>query len=192
MLELLREKIESWKRLGVKESTNGSCLFAHIPRDFPEAYLHTFFAPRLATDWGKYEINLTVPLRELYSECNGLSIFHALSIYGIRSHFRRDQSARFEPFDLMAHDKEHRTVWHPLPKGIADTRIFFGSYGWDGSGVCVMAESPKVYRILRKTSVPSNEWRDIKTFLDSEYERINKLFSSEGYLLIEGTPTVPS
>jgi hypothetical protein len=38
---------------------------------------------------------------------------------------------------------------------------------------------------------PANEWPDIKTLLESEYERIRKLFTPEGYLRQKGMATAP-
>src|SRR5688572_17356978 len=108
MLESILKRIDEWKRLGYKDSADGSRLIAHTPRDFPDAYLHSYFAARSNKEWKMYGFELPPQLRELYSECNGLSIFSdAFSIYGIRDHYKRDASAQFQPFDLIEHDSEH-------------------------------------------------------------------------------------
>jgi hypothetical protein len=191
MLASLLKRIEAWTKLGCKESADGSRLVGHTPRDFPEAYLHRFFAPRSRTEWQAYGVNLPKSLQELYSECNGFSLFHgALETYGIRAHYKRYISAQFQPFDLITHDREHRNIWHPLPKQSPDQRVFFGGYG-DGSGIFVVGESPSVYRVVRNKSAPSNEWTSIQNFLKSEFDRINKLFTPEGYLLRTNLRTAP-
>jgi len=191
MLESILRRIDEWRRLGFKESPNGSRIVGHTPRDFPEAYLHTFFTPQSRKAWEEYGFRLPPPLQGLYSECNGLSLFHeALVIYGIRKHYNRDDSAQFQPFDLIDHNQEHRGAWHPLADYRSDRRVFFGSYS-DGSGIYVEAESPKVHRVIRGKVNPSNEWAHVESFLQSEYDRISNLFTSEGYLLREDFCTAP-
>jgi len=191
MLASLLKRIQAWNQLGCKESADGSRLVGHTPRDFPEAYLHRVFALRSRNEWQAYGMNLPKALRKLYSECNGLSLFHgALSIYGIRDHFKRDFSASFQPFNLITHDREHRSVWHPLPNQSLDQRIFFGGYG-DGSGIFIVGEAPTVYRAVRGKSVPANEWASIQNFLELEFDRISKLFSAKGYLLRKNLRTAP-
>lgn len=191
MLESILKRIDAWKRLGFKESPEGSRIIGHTPRDFPEAYLHSIFAARTQQDWQAYGIKLPTSLKELYSECNGLSLFGgAIAIYGIRTSYRRDDSAQYQPFDLITHDQEHRLSWHALPGQAADERVYFGSYD-DGSGIYVEAESPKVLRVICGALTPVNEWKSIKNFLEFEYDRISTLFTSDGYLLRDGLNTSP-
>ena len=178
MLEALLERMDEWRRLGCKESADDSRIIGHVPRDYPQAYLHRFFAPRPKSEWETYGFEPTGQFEQLYAECNGLSLFSgALCVYGIRSHYIRDESAQFQPFDLIHHHEEHLRVW-PNPNY---SSVFFGSYCQDGSGVYAETESPIVYRLIRGETKPANEWPDIKTLLESEYERIRKRFNLEGY-----------
>jgi hypothetical protein len=194
MIQTLINKMSKWKRLGEKADTNGNRIIAHIPRDYPEAYLHAIYVPLQETKWKEYAIDIPDQLADLYRECNGLSIFsNSLSIYGIRENYQRDlSSAQFQPFDLKQHDKEHRSVWHKLKKKESDDRTFFGSYEWDGSGVYVTKSSEKVFRCFRNESTPRNEWKNIEYFLSSEYARLEMLFTDDGYLKSEENPTTPT
>lgn len=138
MLESLIKKIDAGQSLGVKTAEDGSRIIAHTPQEYPQAYLHAFYSARTKSEWKKYQMELPAHLRELYEECNGLTLLGtSLSIYGMRSHFKRDDTAAFQPFDLSGHDRECRLANHPLTD-IADHRVFFGGYSWDGSSVYVM------------------------------------------------------
>ena len=165
MFENLLDRMSEWQHLGQKSDQNGSRIIGHIPRDYPEAYLHGYYAPKSKYDWESYDLKLSQSLEPLYRFCNGLSLFlDCLSIFGIRSHYNRDLSAQFQPFDLKSHDKEHREIWHRLPKANTDTRVFFGSYSWDGSGIYATFDDFKIYRVKRDDYKPSNTWIDIETF----------------------------
>jgi hypothetical protein len=191
MLESILKRIDAWKKLGFKESSDGSRIIGHTPRDFPGAYLHHFFAPRTPKEWQSYGVAPPGPLQHFYSECNGLSLFgDALALYGIRTSYRRDESAQYQPYDLIEHHREHCRVWHPRSNNKTDRRFFFGSYS-DGSGIYIEAESPEIYRVRRGETAPCNEWPELKGFLESEYDRIHKLFTHDGYLSDKKLNTTP-
>ena len=109
----------------------------------------------------------------------------------MRSHFKRDSSAAFQPFDLLQHDKEARLVNHPLPEG-EDDRIFFGGYDWDGSSVYVVSKNKRVYWCRDGTPERVREWASIKKYLTAEYERLIGLFDDRGYKHDEDAPTSPA
>jgi hypothetical protein len=194
MLESILEKMSQWKKLGEKTDEACNRRIGHTPIKFPQAYLHTFFAPLPESSWIEYGLSLPEPLRKFYKECNGLHLFASnLSIYGIRTNYvRTSQSTLFQPFDLKDHDREHRSVYHKLAKGIQDSRLFFGSYEWDGSGVYMTQDSDAVFRCLRNEVEPVNEWKNIQMFLESEYSRLEGLFNDKGYLIDEDLCTAPS
>jgi hypothetical protein len=191
MIENILTRMKQWERLGLKEDHRGSKIIAHVPRDFPAAYLHKYFAPISSSDWLSYAMSLPEQLVCLYQECNGLDFFLGkLSVYGLRQHFARDLSAQFQPFDLKDHDGEHRTIYHPL-KVSPDNRTFFASYLEDGSGVYVHLESEMVFRCLRDSSSPVNTWTNVKDFLETEFDRLASLHCEDGYLLEEDVSTTP-
>lgn len=192
MLTEVLARIARWEHLGSVESEEGSRLVAHTPRDFPQAYLHTYLAPASAAAWNDYPVSLPPQLRKLYSACNGIHLFGAaLSVYGIRSHHRRDASAQWQPFDLASHHAEWSRACERAGSDLSRGTVFFGSYMWDGSGVYVVGESPEVHRSLKGSASPINTWPDIPSFLLAEYDRLHALFSPEGYLLDESVPTIP-
>jgi hypothetical protein len=184
--------MEEWSRLGAKDSSDGSRIMGHIPKNFPEAYLHSFFAPLPLKNWKAY-LKLPSHLTELFSECNGLSLFFdCLSIYGIRQNYRRDLGAQFQPYDLKQHDHEHRTIFHPLSPAQIENRVFFGSYRQDGSGVFTAFDSPKVFRCLRNQNKPVNSWKHLEVFLKQEYDRLEVLHDKSGYLINKKKSTTPA
>lgn len=192
MLKDIILKMSEWEHLGAKGDSRGSKIIAHVPRDFPAAYLHGFFAPVAASDWLKYGMTLPEQLNLLYSECNGLNFFLGkLVTYGLRQHYIRDLSAQFQPFDLKTHDEEHRNIHHKL-KGTKDNRVFFASYREDGSGVYVNLDDEKAFRCLRGSSEPVNSWPNVKSFLESEFDRLASLHRADGYLRQEDCTTTPA
>jgi hypothetical protein len=192
MIEHILQRFREWEHLGVKVSGDGSRLVAHTPRDYPEAYLHSFFAPQSESAWKTYGVRLPGQLRQLYRECNGFSIFaNSLSLYGIRTHYARDDSARFQPFDLATHHSECIHSFHRGSAAETDEGIFFGSYSEDGSHVFTTPYSPQVHRVLRGSTRIVNSWPDLVSFLTTEYDRIDHLFTRVGYPLCADTITTP-
>ena len=52
-------------------------------------------------------------------------------------------------------------------------------------------DDPQVHRVLRRSARVVNSWPDLATFLATEYDRLDRLFSRAGYLLDPNTPTTP-
>jgi hypothetical protein len=193
MLEHIVKRFKEWEHLGTKVAKDGSRLIVHTPRDYPEAYLHRFFGPVSESAWTSYGLKIPGQLQALYRECNGFSIFGGtLEVYGIRAHFKRDDSAQFQPFDLASHHAECIHVHHRGSAAELEEGIFFGSYDYDGSHFFATPFSPEVHRVLRGGKTVVNTWPDLKTFLTSEYDRIDPLFSREGYLIDEDLDTTPA
>jgi hypothetical protein len=192
VIEHILQRFHEWDHLGTKVAADGSRLVAHIPRDYPQAYLHSFFAPLPQSAWQSCGLSLPGQLQQLYGECNGLSIFAgSLSLYGIRAHYRRDLSAQFQPFDLATHHSECIHSFHRGSPADSEDGIFFGDYVEDGSHLFTTFYAPQVHRVLRHSSRVGNSWPDLATFLATEFDRIDRLFSREGYLIDEDTPTAP-
>lgn len=192
MIQHILQRFGEWEHLGTRDDSSGSRLIAHTPRDYPEAYLHAFFAPITAAAWDTYGLPLPGQLQVLYRECNGLSLFAgSLSIYGIRAHYHRDLSAQFQPFDLASHHSECIRSFHPNAEQQFEEPIFFGSYSRDGSHVLTTPYSPKVFRLLRGNRVPVNSWPDLQTFLMAEYDRLDGHFTRSGYLRDKQLATTP-
>ena len=193
MIEHILKRFQEWDHLGTKVAPDGSRLIAHTPRDFPEAYLHEFFAPVPESRWQSYGLALPGQLQQLYRECNGLSIFaSSLALYGIRAHYARDLSAQFQPFDLASHHAEAIHTFHRGSPAENNEGIFFGSYYKDGSSLFTTPYAPNVYRVLRHSTSVVNSWPDLATFLQTEYDRLDRLFSRAGYLIDNKTPTTPA
>jgi len=176
----------------MKIADDGSRLIAHTPRDYPHAYLHSFFAPAPDSAWERYDLMVPAHLQQLYRECNGLSIFtDSLSLWGLREHHERDMSAQFQPFDLATHHSECVNSFHPRALPGHKNRVFFAGYGEDGSSVFSIPTGPQVFRVLRGSSEVVDSWSDLTAFLTTEYDRIDRLFSRSGYPIDEDMPTTP-
>ena len=192
MIEHVLGRFREWEHLGTKQAESGSRLIAHTPRDFPQAYLHRYFAPVAESDWLAYGIPPVAELRALYSSCNGLSLFAgSLSIWGLRAHYQRDASAQFQPFDLASQHDGFIGALHPSTVSVLDDAIFFGGYSEDGSAIMARTSSPEICRLERGSHRVANRWPDLRTFLRSEYDRLDILFTREGYLADEDVSTLP-
>lgn len=192
VIEHILQRFREWNHLGTKLADDGSLLIAHTPRDYPQAYLHSFFAPVPESAWQTYGLSLPGQLQQLYRECNGISIFAgSISLYGIRAHYERDLSAQFQPFDLATHHSECIHSFRGSSSTDCDDAIFFGSYVEDGSHVFTTPYAPQVHRVLSRSFRVVNTWADLATFLATEYDRIDRLFSRTGYLTVKDTPTTP-
>jgi hypothetical protein len=192
MLTRLRESLGLWSHLGTRESADGSQLIGHTPRDFPEAYLHRYFAALPASAWAGFPILLPAHLQDFYRACNGLSIFRSLSLWGLRGHYTRNDSAQFQPFDLLTHHEEWCAAARSGGGVVRDGTIFFGSYSWDGSGIYVVGDQPQIHRSAKGSADPLNTWPDLTSFLAVEYDRLAKLFTPEGYAIDPRAPRVPA
>ena len=176
MLESLKLRIAKWRRLGRLTDAAGSEIVAHTPRQYPEAYLHAVYAAKKARVWACYFPNLPDPLEALFWECNGLAIFSELNLWGIRDHYARDLSARFQPFDLLTH---HEEKIHQLRS--SERRVFFGSFFSAEVAVAVGYESSRVFGYRSKEEKPFTDWPDVPTFLESEFDRLESLHDPSGY-----------
>jgi hypothetical protein len=186
MIGYILGRFAEWEHLGSKQSETGSRLIAHTPRDYPQAYLHRFFAPVPEAALRDYGVPLVGQLRDFYSACNGLSLFAgSLDLWGLRAHYVRDASASFQPFDLALHHGERAGRFN------FSDGVFFGSYSEDGSAVFARASSLEICRVSSDSRQPLNRWADLPTFLDSEYDRLDKLFTRAGYLAGEEASTLP-
>lgn len=90
-------------------------------------------------------------------------------------------SAQFQPFDLAVHHTECIRTLHPLPSEKADHRVFFGNYSDDGAALYTLADSPRVYVVAPDTSEPFASWASVSEFLESEYDRLDQMFTRDGY-----------
>jgi hypothetical protein len=176
MLESLKLRIAEWRRLGRLTDVAGSEIVAHTPRDHPEAYLHAIFAAKKPREWACYFPNLPEPLEALFWECNGLTIFSELSLWGIRDHYVRNLSARFQPFDLLAHHEEKVCELHP-----SERCVFFGSFFSSGVAVAISYESSRVFGYHPIEKEPIAAWSDIASFLAAEFDRLESLHDESGY-----------
>jgi hypothetical protein len=192
MIGRVLERFGEWEHLGTKQAESGSRLIAHTPRDFPQAYLHRFFAPAPETAWQAYGVPPVAQLRALYSACNGLSLFvGSLSLWGLRAHYARDASAQFQPFDLATHHSECASYLPRLSDGQLHDAVFFGGYSEDGSAVMARPSTLEICRVLPDSGRIANRWTDLRTFLESEYDRLDRLFTREGYLVNVNASTLP-
>ena len=189
MLTYIQHRLQEWEHLGVKTAADGSRLIAHTPRDFPQAYLHAVFAPASASAWEGYGPQLPAHLQALYRCCNGLMLFGALTLWGVRAHYARDASAQFQPFDLASHHTECVRMLHPLASNEPDQRVFFGNYSDDGAALYTQADSPRVYVVPPDTAEPIASWASVSEFLASEYDRLDAMFTRDGYQRDEDAST---
>lgn len=183
------DRVIYYKTLGVKETK-----FAHLIGKAlhigSEAWLHAIFKP--ITEKEILEINdkLDSEMPKVYENflkvCNGFSIYGTtLSLYGYRYNNIRDLENIWQPFDIInANNKEK-------PIDAKNNHFFFGSYNWDGSKLYIDTNTLKIYRCLRESIKPLNEWADLADMLIGEINRLEKLFDRNGVELNIKKETIP-
>jgi hypothetical protein len=183
--------IASYAPLGERRLNNGARLIGHIPHKAPQAYLHILFPAATRELMGQARDKLSAAAAfEQYtvflSEYNGGNFFlGSLALNGIRRGPISRSAEDRQPFDLVELNSFERPKNAPL--GI----LYIGSYNWDGSLIGI--EPDGTILVCRKSdATPLARWPSLSEMLSNEIVRLGEFFDSEGRVIDETAPTVPS
>lgn len=187
--EEILEKINIWSYLGERTVANGARLIGYIPDSGSEAYLHIIYAPLPEEKIEQIEKDIQMKLPEVYKEflrcSNGINIFfRAFALYGLRKDFTRAGDEARQPFDIRTPNTFER------PKDADRNILIIGGYSKDGSKILLDVNDGKIFRCERYHAKKIlNEWSDIWTMLDEEFNRLSKLFNEKGILIDKDSST---
>jgi len=128
------------------------------------------------------------PVSDLLALHNGAMFFsEALSFYGV---VRGGQKLnRTEPFSLPPYNIESENrAWPPPDR---DRFLKIGSYGLDGSAVCIDRQTNQIVAVRRRETDPFARWASLDDWLGNELRRLSELFDPSGRRLTSERETLP-
>ncbi len=191
ILEGLRQRFESAESFGYEETQWGARLYGHLPHVAEQAWFHRFYQGLTLQQVEELEGRVGVPFphdfRQFLMESNGLSMFdRSLTISGLRKDYSRGPEAGSLPFALETGNNIER------PAGCPASYLFIGNYFDDGSTLVIDRESGRIHWLARYQPGPLlRSWPNLKEMLESEADRLARLFDERGHLLDPNGSTLP-
>jgi len=162
----------------------------HVPWEAPEAYLNIVFKPAQKQTLSTVAVKLRIPDAWVgfLARNNGACLFSAhLYILGVVS-----------PGKLL----NRRDHWSLPPPNIEvsnlaakplDLRryLIIGSYGYDGSRVCMDRNEGGVHVFHKGEPKPYASWKNPEQWIGAEIGRLSALFDPKGRLLVDSSVTLP-
>ena len=186
-IDYLIKTCEQFARLGDVKLPNGARLLGHTPHRAPQAYFHVLNDGLLPGETDALELiikcSLSQALRTFYSRVNGGHFFGGMfHIYGLRrSHGRTIDDVR-QPFAM----EDYNVLGRP-PGTPENAVIFAGYFDDDGCQLAAFTDRPEIVAFLggripgdTKGWRVGRTWPNLETCLVSEFDRLGKLFDSEG------------
>lgn len=160
----------------------------------PLAYLHIIFKP-LADPLLKsltVQLELPLPFSLFLRQQNGAILFSgALNFFGLHAPgqlFNREDPFSRLPFDLQNEGRN----WPPVN---SKRLLVIGSYGFDGSTICIDRSNLRVVMYKRGTTGlaerPSYRWETLEECVVGEFARLSAIFDKSGRRLVDERLTVP-
>jgi hypothetical protein len=169
---------EQASAFGELRLANGAVLYGHTPHVAPEAWFHQVFAP--LTDAEIAQLSETIghvfpeQLCSFLRQSNGLGLFsYALSLYGKRRNYARTGDDVWQPFCIVTANTLER------PNHARDGQIVIGGYRQDGSLLFIDRDG-SVFRTRARSKKVLNRWESLWAMLDSEVQRLLRLFDAQG------------
>jgi hypothetical protein len=162
----------------------------HVPSVAPLAYLNIIFktAPHdVLADVGA-RLKIPVPILGFLERYNGIILFcNSLCVFGV--HRKGQLLNRTDRFAALPYNIENESL-HFAP---SDRRRFFkfGAYGYDGSGVCMNRDDHSISVFRRREEAPYRVWPSLEDWLESEIQRLSKMFDETGIWLVDESETLP-
>jgi hypothetical protein len=162
----------------------------HVPWVAELAYLNIVYKPADPTTLESVsaEMRIPKPWKEFLATTNGARLFSAyLYIYGVVD--PGTLLDRSDPFRLPTINLERTNRGLTLDR---QQYLEIGSYGQDGSLVCLDRERNTVQVFHRGSKTAYASWPSSEEWLNLEVQRLADLFDSRGKLLTDGDATLPS
>lgn len=162
----------------------------HVPWVAPEAYLNIVYRPADNKTLSAVAAKLRIPDSwvQFLAQNNGASLFSAhLYILGVVRQgtlLSRNDHWSLPPFDI----EQSNVIAKPLN---LTRHLIIGSYGFDGSRVCIDRGDASVHVFHKGEPKPYAFWTSPEQWLHSEIQRLSNLFDSKGKLLQDGSMTLP-
>jgi len=161
-----------------------------VPWVAPKAYLNIIFkgAPEEALRDVADKLRIPNVICDFLKKYNGAILFDGSPIlFGVRLPGqmlnRRDPYSR-SPFSIESENRLHTRHSEQFLK--------IGVYEFDGSSVCIDRDNERIVLFKRgETESDSYSWPTFEIWLVSEIERVGKLFSKDGKILVDPSRTVP-
>lgn len=184
------KKLFEYDRLGEEQAMNGTLLIGRAPHIAPLAWLHSIYPPLSENQLRQIEHSIKISIPKQYrmflSTTNGLNFFNTtLSLYGLRSNFKRNIQDVWQPFDIVAPN----TIEKPL--NAAKDDFIIGTYDWDGSYVYIDSKFERVHLCHRENSTSLYSWESFDAMLELEINRLIRLFDDKGKTFHEEKSTLP-
>jgi hypothetical protein len=192
--------LKKWGHKGIKVFPDGATLIGQIPCVSIEClsariryltWFHEIYAGLTAESIGMLQDKLGKMLPNDYVDflqcANGINVFsNSLEIFGWRVSLDRTGYETILPFDLVsANGEEFRKI--------PENWLYFGGYSWDGSLMLydLSKSNSNVYRCECDSMKLLQEWPDLWTWLNTEIERLSRLFDENGDKYDNDAPTAP-
>lgn len=166
----------------------------HVPWVAPEAYLNIVFKPASDEVLAGVIRRLRIPhvFVDFLAHQNGAILFSgALSVYGV--HAPNQCLDRLDVFGRLPFNIEDENTRCDV--GDSHRLLAVGSYGFDGSRVCIDRRdlSVSVFEKQNADAWPtlSTRWESLEDWVRSEITRISALFDPQGHLLVPERETLP-
>jgi len=176
--------------LGESKLDNGTILIGKAPHIAPMAWLHSIHHPLTDVQIGELEEKIKIAIPSEYKDflktTNGLKVFNTtFCLDGLRNNYRRTVSDVWQPFDIIIPNTLER------PKNAEKNLFFIGSYDWDGSRLYMTPADNKVHFCDRDDATSLYEWDNFPNMLESEIQRLIRLFDKQGKQINEDESTLP-
>lgn len=162
----------------------------HVPWEGSEAYLNIVFKPATFGILSSVDADLRIPppYREFLRRYNGAILLSgAINLYGVVREgqlLNRRDSFSLPPFNILQGNLGLRHLDR-------DRFLRFGSYGFDGSLLCIDRRDHHIEVLRKGESMPYHIWGNLDEWLEIEVRRVSELFDPSGRALADKSETLP-
>jgi len=184
------EYLKQFEYLGKRLLDNGTLLIGKAPHIAPQAWLHSIHSPLTNLQIKELEEKMQTAIPDDYKDflkiTNGLKVFNTtFTLDGLRKNFKRGIGDVWQPFNIITPNTLER------PKNAGKKFFFIGGYDWDGSLLYIDSATNHVHLCEREDATSLYDWKNFEQMLESEINRLVKLFDKEGKELNPDESTLP-
>ncbi len=182
--------VKQYRYLGERQLEDGTLLIGRAPHIAPHAWLHSIYPPLKKLEIEELESKMSSIIPNDYKEflevSNGLKVFNTtFSLDGLRKNFKRGIDDVWQPFSIITPNTLER------PENSRKSFFFIGGYDWDGYLLYIDSDTNKVHLCNGENATSLFHWKNFEAMLESEINRLIKLFDKEGRELNPEASTLP-